>query len=157
MYRDNSMSRFASILNTSPMLQEILKKTEDLIKLNHKVQEQLEPSLKPHCRVTNWRNGILVLTTSSPAYKHLLRFREIELLSILRADPAFSGIISIQSRVNPNFNFGSEYYSKDNFISHSGPSLSLQSSAIIQATASNIASDRLKKALLKIAKHAKHN
>ncbi len=91
------------ILTQSSLLKDMTQKASKLVKLNQAVLKKLDPKLAPHCRVTNLRDGILILATHSPAFGHMLRFSEIELLSALRQEPEWCGLSSIQSRVSAPF------------------------------------------------------
>lgn len=136
---------------------EIIRKTEHLNKLNRLVQSKLDPTLSAHCRVANLRDGILVLTTSSPAFGHLLRFKSIDLLSALRAEPQWCGLKSIQTRVCPEHPLTLaalplvQSNAKEQALGSMGPSLSVQSAELLKNTANNIQSPRLRHALLKLA------
>src|ERR1700722_1515422 len=91
----------ANILTDSPILSEIVNKVDQLAKLNRIVHQKLDPELTKYCRVANLRDGILILSTSSPATGHLLRFAKAELLSTLRIEPQWCHLKSIKIHVRP--------------------------------------------------------
>lgn len=90
------------ILTTSPILSQIVHKVDQLAKLNRIVHQKCDPELQKHCRVANYRDGILTLTTNSSAVGHLLRFAKSELLTALRALPEWCHLKSIKIHVRPN-------------------------------------------------------
>jgi len=145
----------------SPILSELLKKVEQLSKLNRLVLEKLDPQLARHCRVLSCNEGILVLSTSTPAWGHTLRFNEIDILSTLRNYPEWCGLKSIRIRVTPHEGFDSEASSALIPRTTSSSSSSLSSSSrfalsnaaadLLNITASQVEADRLKKALSKLA------
>ncbi len=89
------------IFTHSPRLGLIVNKVEQLSKLNRLVHEKLDCNLAKYCRVANVRDGILILTTSSPATGHLLRFAISDLLTALRAEPEWCHLKSIKTQVHP--------------------------------------------------------
>ncbi|HXH54708.1 MAG TPA: DciA family protein [Gammaproteobacteria bacterium] len=90
------------ILTISPILSQIVNKVEQLAKLNRIVHQKCNPELRKHCRVANYRDGILILTTHSSAVGHLLRFEKSELLTALRSLPEWCHLKSIKIHVRPN-------------------------------------------------------
>ena len=89
------------ILIISPILSQIVNKVEQLAKLNRIVHQKCNPELRKHCRVANYRDGILILTTHSSAVGHLLRFEKSELLTALRSLPEWCHLKSIKIHVRP--------------------------------------------------------
>lgn len=90
------------ILTISPILSQIVNKVEQLAKLNRIVHQKCDPELRKHCKVANYRDGILILTTHSSAVGHLLRFEKSELLTTLRKLPEWCHLKSIKIHVRPN-------------------------------------------------------
>lgn len=91
----------AALLTTSPGLRPLVEKINELAILNRIVLKNLDPHLVPHCSVSNLRDGILILTTSSPTWGHQLRFSSMTLLNKLRENPQWAGLKSIQTVVRP--------------------------------------------------------
>jgi hypothetical protein len=89
----------ANILTTSPILSQIVRKVDQLAQLNRIVHQKLDPALKTHCRVANYRDGVLILTTNTSATGHLLRFAKGELLTALRKEPEWCHLKSIKIHV----------------------------------------------------------
>jgi hypothetical protein len=140
-----------SVITNTPVLQSLLCKAEQLVKLNRLVLQKLDPSLRNHCQVTNLKNGILTLSTPSSAFGHQLRFQEMDILSLLRSNPEFCGLKSIHIQVRPNPI--TEPPSVTEIFPR--PTLSLQSASVIIDAAERASSPSLRKALLKLSKRAK--
>ncbi len=142
----------AKLLTTTPILRELVKKVEELTKLNQVVRSQLDPKLAKHCKVHSYDNGILTLSTHSPVWGHTLRFSESDLLSRLRAYPEWCGLKSIRSRVLPP-NAAEEPLEISPFAENNRliPIITKNDAELLQLTAYNIASESLRKALLKLA------
>lgn len=97
------MISFTSLLQSAPNLNKLLAKLAQLEQLNRfiaKYFEATEPNLGKQCRVANLREGILILSTTGPAWKHKLRFATSDLLSALRANPQWSSLKSIEVRID---------------------------------------------------------
>lgn len=145
--RDKKLS-LPEILSLSPHFGTIVHKIEQLSKLNRIVHQKLDQELAKHCRVANLRDGILVLTTTSPTYGHRLRFEQGILLTLLRADPAFCHLKSIQTRVQPPLARSLTHPSLPVFPI---PVLSNQAMTTIEAVALNMPTPKLQQALLRLA------
>ncbi len=91
---------FANLLAGTHELRNFTAKIDHLKQMNEIISSKLEPALASHCHVANLRDGTLVLATTSPAWNHKLRFSALDLLSSLRADPRWSGLKSIEVRVD---------------------------------------------------------
>ena len=136
------------ILTTSPTLGEIVNKVEQLAKLNRIVQQKLDPQLKKHCRVANLREGILILSTPSPAFGNLLRFEKISLLTSLRTDPSLCHLKAIEIKVQPP----THALLMPERPKHTRiPTLSKVSAEFINNTALTIHSSSLRTALLRLS------
>jgi hypothetical protein len=89
-----------SLLEASGDLRTFITKLDQLDQISKFISKYLEPSLVNHCRVANLRDGILILSTTSPAWNHKLRFITLDLLSALRKNPLWSGLKAIEIRVD---------------------------------------------------------
>lgn len=140
------------LFRTSLILREFAEKVEQLTKLNRKILSLLDPTLSKQCRVTSHRDGILILTTSSPAWGHTLRFSELELLTALRQHPEWAGLKAVRVQVRPE----EKKLISFNRQNLAGPTkLTQQAASLLQSAATEIASPLLREALLKLAKKAK--
>lgn len=143
-YQKNSLT---DILATSTTLSQIVKKVDQLAKLNRAVLKKLDPTLAQQCRVANLRDGVLILTTSSPIWGHQLRFSEIELLSSLRSVPEWCALKSIKTHIQPV-----DYTHPTPFRLHPKPTLSKLGASHIEHVAQDIENQGLKQALLRLSK-----
>lgn len=91
---------FASLLQTNPELCNFVAKIEKLKQINQFFADNLDPELLDNCQVANLRDGTLVISTTSPAWNHKLRFSSLDILSALRADPRWAGLKAIDVRVD---------------------------------------------------------
>lgn len=141
-YENQSM---AALLTTSPGLRPLVEKINDLAKLNRIVLKNLDPSLAPHCCVSNLRDGILILTTSSPTWGHQLRFSSMTLLNKLRENPQWAGLKSIQTLVRPEEipNIGTETVIR--------PLITEKNAMQVADSASLLPGSRLSQALLRLS------
>jgi hypothetical protein len=89
------------IFNTDSCLRELVKKTELLEKLNLYLQPLLAPEFQHHCKVINFREGILVLQIHQQTLATTLRFTLPDLLSQLRQYTELRGLRSIRLKVAP--------------------------------------------------------
>jgi len=147
---ENKKLSLSEILTTSPMLREIVDKVEQLAKLNRAVLKKLDPSLSTHCRVANLRNGILILTTTSPIWGHKLRFAKTDILTTLRSNPEWMGLKAIETEVRP----APEPVLRSTETGLPKPHLSSIGAYYIKMAATEINSLALQKALLRLAKRA---
>jgi hypothetical protein len=138
---------FTSLLQSSAEMQNFLGKVDALAQLNTLIASKLEPSLASNCRVANLRDGILILATTSPAWNHKLRFYSVDLLSELRSDPRWSGLKSIEIRVDylPNTESASAPGSKR------GISISKENAELLSQLAETIANPKLAQALKRVS------
>lgn len=127
------------------MLRGFLDKTSSLTQLNQAVLKKCDPSLRAHCRVSNVRDGILILAATTPAFGHTLRFSETDILTALRQDPNWSQLKSIQALVRPELT--SVRNPEPPFPP---PRLSAGSRATIRQSAEGIQSPKLRRALLQL-------
>jgi hypothetical protein len=93
----NSPTPLNDILTTGEKaLKPLLKKLDELEKLQIFVKTQIEPPLNEHCRVANYRDGCLILTVDSAAFATRLRYEIPDLLEKLRSVPRFCGLKTIE-------------------------------------------------------------
>lgn len=140
-----------NLFATSNALSTLINKIDELAKINRLVQKSLSPELRPHCRVANLHDGVLILTTASPTFGHQLRYAASDLLSTLRADPALCGLKSIKTHVRPVEGETLENLAKE--ASLPPPKHSKTGSLCLTHAAANITSQSLQRALLRLAKH----
>jgi len=96
-----SIHSINALLQNSPTITNIRNKLQQLKQLNKIVTKLLPPALSCHATVANLRDGILILTTTSPVWNHQINFLKMDLLDKLRiSDPAWAGISSILVKTN---------------------------------------------------------
>lgn len=139
---------FAGLLQSNSDLRNFVAKVEHLEQINQIIASKLEPSLANNCRVANLRDGTLILATTSPAWNHKLRFSSLDLLTALRADPRWSGLKSIEIRVDylPNTQSASPPEPRKRIP------ISKASVEIIKDAAKNISNHKLATALDRLSK-----
>ncbi|SLM64603.1 MULTISPECIES: DUF721 domain-containing protein [Dickeya] len=81
-------------------LQDIQQRAVALLKLNRAVQSLLPAALHPFCRVANYRQGMLILETTSANWLMRLRYEQPTILSALRAQ-ILPSLVAIDIRINP--------------------------------------------------------
>lgn len=141
----------SKLFTTTPDLNKFIDKLRALEQLSRFVATHLEPSLSAQCRVANLRDGVLILSTTSPAWNHKLRFVTLDLLSVLRAQSAWCGLKSIEVRVDylPTYEY--------NTITNLNKSLSISAynAKLIEETANGISCTKLAEALQRLASRSK--
>ncbi|MGD0465128.1 MAG: DUF721 domain-containing protein [Gammaproteobacteria bacterium] len=96
-----SIHSINALLQNSPTITNIRNKLQQLQQLNKIVAKLLPPTISCHCSVANLRDGILILTTTSPVWNHQINFLKMDLLDKLRiSEPAWAGISSILVKTN---------------------------------------------------------
>ena len=142
-----SYKAFGDLLSATPELQKFVSKLQHLEQINNYLLTHLDPQLAPHCRVANLRDGALVLSTTSPAWNHKLRFAAVDILSLLRANPLWSGLKSIEVRVD--YLVPKPHNTPTNFKTAS--LASAQNAKLIQQTATHISNNKLSGSLKRLA------
>ena len=96
-----SIHSINALLQNSQTIIKIRNKLQKLQQLNKIVTKLLPPQISCHCSVANLRDGILILTTTSPVWNHQINFLKMDLLDKLRAsDTAWAGITSISIKTS---------------------------------------------------------
>ncbi len=145
--KHQSYRAFDNLLGTAPELQKFIAKLQHLEQINNYLSIHLDPHLVPHCRVANLRDGALILSTTSPAWNHKLRFAALDILSILRANRLWSGLKSIEVRVD--YLKPIDHDTPTNFKTSSP--ISAQNAKLIEQTATNISNKKLSNSLARLA------
>ena len=96
-----STQHINTLLHNSSIITDFCNKLQQLKQLNQIVSSLLPTTIANNCSVANLRDGILILTTNSPVWKHQINFLKIDLLEKLRnTSPMWAGIISISVRID---------------------------------------------------------
>lgn len=94
--KHNTIFSINSLLQNSPIIAQLYNKLNQLEQLNKFISHFLPPMLAKNCRASNIRDGILILTTTSPVWNHQINFLKIDLLTQLRKNNAeWTGLSSI--------------------------------------------------------------
>lgn len=100
--RDSRPQLLDNIFDDTNMLRNVQQRATALLKLNTAVRSLLPTQLKPHCRVANYRNNVLILETDSANWLMGLRYEQSKLLSTLRMD-ILPSLASIDIKINPSW------------------------------------------------------
>ncbi len=152
--RDNEPQILSSILTQDSSLLHIQERIYALKKLSDVVFDLLPPPLNVQCRVSNFRQGILILEVSSASWLTRLKYEQSNLLTGIRKN-LLPSLASIQYRINPDIAAPSSQR-----VNHSSNDATMNS-AMTQISATYLyalaenAPNKLKKQLIKLANHAK--
>ncbi len=132
---------------------DIQKKATALARFNIILGDILPPESQQHCRVANYRQGSLVIETSSPSWKMRINYDRLRVISQFRQH-GLPSLTNIEVVINPELGRGintintikKEVY-KERVISK------VAASSILAV--SEIATPKLKELMKKIAAHAK--
>jgi len=100
--RDSRPQLLDTFFNDANLLHNVQQHAVALLKLNRAVNQLLPKQLQPHCRVANYRNGILVLETHSANWLMGLRYEQSNLLSALRTS-ILPSLASIDIKISPTW------------------------------------------------------
>lgn len=134
----------ADRLGLTAGLQRLVDRAQLLATLDQRVAAFLPPSLAPHVRVANLRDGVLILHADSTAWRMRAHYLAPDLLKALRDVPELAGLTSIQVRVAP-------------VASHLRPpspkplKLSAAASQYLAGVADTVSDPRLREALRRLA------
>lgn len=80
----------------------ILQHCKTLQRATDLVHPCLPASIRPHCAIANYREGVLILTASSPAWAAKIRYQLPELRKALIKNNELGKITDIIVRTNPH-------------------------------------------------------
>ncbi len=96
-----SIQHINKLLQNSPIIIDVRNKLQQLQQLNKAVANLLPPTIASNCSVANLRDGLLVLTTNSPVWRHQINFLKMDLLDQLRiSNPLWAGISAISVTID---------------------------------------------------------
>ena len=128
-------------------VQRLIRHARHIEGLGRDIHALLEPPLQEHCRLTNVKDGTLVLHADSSAWAARLRFQMPAVLRQLRQHPAFTGVSGFRVRVAP--------LQRAAPVAPSSPrELSQETVSLIRSSADTVGDLRLKLALQRLADHA---
>lgn len=85
------------------MLGKLIHKAQVITDLNRTVQQTLDSNLKDRYQIAGFDNGVLTFLTDNSATATQIRYQVPEILSQLRKEPQWAGLISIQVKVHHNW------------------------------------------------------
>lgn len=95
----NKMPSSTNVLQDSEQLNTVLGKSKQLIKMRDLISSLLPLELQSQCQVANYRNGILILYTTSPTWSSRLRLLLPKLMQRLHLVDAFEQLEKIEIKV----------------------------------------------------------
>lgn len=97
----SSIQHINILLQSSPMMNDIRSKLQELEQLNQAVTKLLPSPMSNYCSVANFRDGVLILTTKGPTWRNQVEFSKMDLLDQLRKSNArWAGIGSIKVTID---------------------------------------------------------
>jgi len=146
---------FFAVISKNPALRRLVDKASELSTLNDTLRGYLSPFVARHCHVGNWDKGILTLSTTSPAWKHHIRFYHMDLLKRLKQTPVFQNLKTIRIIVTPELGIDKAITDKNDHLPPPVP-ISPETVSYIQLMTDYIDCPKLKASLLKLSQHAVH-
>lgn len=132
-------------LLTGKQLQTIVKKARQLEAINQLLAASLEPELQPHCLAINFNESILTVAVGAAAWLVRLKFLTPLIITALRQHSALAKLQQLQFLIQPpNVEKPRRYWKKN--------SLSAEQVKMMTQMAKHISDDKLRAALLKLAK-----
>jgi hypothetical protein len=139
-----------TVLSKTPAIRRLVDKASNLNNLNHVLREYLSPLVAKHCQVGNWEKGVLTISTTSPAWKHHIRFYHMDLAKRLKQTTIFHDLKAINIIVTPDIMSQAE---KTDCFPPPVP-LSMDSVDYIQTMLEYVDCPTLKASLLRLANRA---
>lgn len=97
--RDHRPQSIDTLLGDS-QLHNVQQRATALLQLNQAVRALLPRELQSHCRVANFRQGILILEIANASFALRLRYQTPALISALRQN-TLPTLVTIEHRINP--------------------------------------------------------
>lgn len=139
-----------TVLSKTPATRRLIDKASNLNTLNNILREYLSPLVAKHCQVGNWEKGILTISTTSPAWKHHIRFYHMDLAKRLKQTTIFHDLKTINIIVTPDMVTKAD---QPDFFPPPVP-LSMDSVDYIQTMLEYVDCPTLKASLLRLANRA---
>ncbi len=91
----------SSLRRPDGLLERVILKVKSLSDMDKKLKKELPSFLRPHSKLGNYENGKISLIVDSSAMASKWHYLKPDLLQKLRSDPAFSGLVSIDIKIDP--------------------------------------------------------
>ncbi|AKJ41431.1 DUF721 domain-containing protein [Pragia fontium] len=98
--RDSRPLLLDTLFDDANLLRNIQQRAIALIKLNKAVKALLPKQMHAFCRVSNYRQGMLILEVANASWLTRLRYEQQMLLSTLRSE-ILPSLVSIDIKINP--------------------------------------------------------
>ena len=125
----------------------ILERARKLARLEHAVLTLLPAEFRPHCKVLNLKQEILIFSVSSPAWAARLRFAAPELVRQLQQQHALK-VRGADVKITPDILEKQE-------VGRPRQQLSMNNALLLAQTARSVDHAELQEALYRIAAHAR--
>lgn len=89
------------LFSATPMLARLQQKSALLLAINRALHLLLPRPLQHHCRVANFRRGILVIEVANASWHHRFLYAQTDLLSALRKQH-LPELVTIEIKINPS-------------------------------------------------------
>lgn len=138
-----------SILRQSQPLQALLGAARRLDHLQTLLDAALEPAAREHCKVASWRDGTLLLIVSNGHWATRLHYQQRRLQRLLQVLPEFAGLQKIQVKVRP----------PNTQVAYQAHKTELSEAAAdsLRSAAEGIGDPKLRAALERLARNARHD
>ena len=138
-----------SILRQSQPLQALLGAARRLDHLQKLLEAALEPAAREHCKVASWRDGTLLLIVSNGHWATRLHYQQRRLQRLLQVLPEFAGLQKIQVKVRP----------PNTQVAYQAHKTELSEAAAdsLRSAAEGIGDPKLRAALERLARNARHD
>lgn len=125
----------------------LLQHSQTLQRAANIVHPCLPPPLRPHCGIANYREGVLILTASSPAWAAKIRYQLPELRKALAKNNELGKIADIIVRTSPHNTTPPPRPTRR-------PELSQDAADVLRSLAAHIDHTELSRALCRLAQRA---
>jgi len=131
---------------TEQVLPNLAQKIAQLQRLNELWQKYIDINLAKHTRVANWRDPTLIIEIDNANWATHVRYSLPELLIKLKAEKELAGLKYINWYIKPT-------ESKNKLKPRKTKALSKENSQLLAEAAEHTPHEKLKDALLALAKH----
>jgi hypothetical protein len=143
------MMGFNNLLTESVPLSKLTQQASQRSQANRAILTLLDPILAKNCRVANIREGTLIFSTTSPAWRHRLHFAQNTILTTLKHSTAWQHIHTIECYIDTFTVIASQHP-----LPHTKRILSQAAADTLTRTAQTLGPNtKLSQALLRLAQH----
>lgn len=146
-FRPSPARPSAALLRESRPLKSLFGQAQQLVRLQHLLDSQLQPAARGHCHVASWREGCLLLIVTDGQWATRLRYQQRRLQRQLLTLEAFRGLSRLLFKVRPPM--------QANASSSRVNKLSPAAAESLRTAAEGIDDPRLRAALKRLARHGR--